>query len=226
MGNKLKYLFLFFGMWFSLAVYAQRDLNMGVFLSGELDKRLNDNWNLSVSEELRLMNAPVGFERSVTSAGVDYAFLHRKIKMGAYYSFLYLYNNNHYFEPRHRYYFNLSYRESIGRYTLSWRGRVQGTYRDENRGMYKINPKYVLRNKFQIDYSFWGRPWKPFLSCDLSNELNNPMGNELTRIRYEAGTSWRLNRTDFMEFFVRFDQSLNAKDPFVLALGIGYKLKL
>ena len=227
MVNKLKYLFLFFGMWLSLMTYAQRnDTNLGMSFSGDLEKSLNHRWDLSIGEEVRLLNNSTVFNRSTTSIGLDYTIFDRRVKIGAYYAFIYLHNDDYLYEIRHRYYFNLLYKETLGRYTLSWRGRFQGTQRDENRGMYKVNPKYVMKNKFQVEYSVWGRPWKPFISGDLSTELNNPMGNELTRIRYEAGTAWRLNRTDYLEFFVRFDQYTDSQEPYVLALGIGYKLKL
>ncbi|GHT76641.1 hypothetical protein AGMMS50262_15400 [Bacteroidia bacterium] len=223
--NKRKYLFLLL-IGFSLTLYAQRQTNYGAIFSGELEKGLTPNLSLSLGEEVRLIDNSVGFDRSSTSVGLDYAFLQKKIKVGAYYNFMYLYNSDHYYEPRHRYYFNLSYKEAVGQFTLSWRGRFQGTYRDENHGEYKINPKYVMKNKFEVEYSVWGHPWKPFISCDFTSELNDPTGNDLTRVRYEGGTTWRLNRTDYLNFFVRFDQYLTAKDPHVLSLGVGYKVKL
>jgi hypothetical protein len=145
--------------------------------------------------------------------------------MGGYYAFLYLYNDKHLFEARHRYYFNLSYKETFNRWTFSWRGRWQVTHRDENRGEYKINPKQVLRNKFQIEYSVWGKPWKPSVSCELYNDLNNPAGNYLTRIRYQAGTTWRLNRTDYLDFFARYDQYMDMRELNIISLGITWKLK-
>ena len=227
MVNKLKYLFLIFGMWFSLTTFAQKnDMDLGMSISGDLEKSLNRKWDLSFGQEVRLIDNPVVFSRSTTSIGLDYTLFERKMKIGAYYAFLYLYNNDYLFEARHRYYFNISYKEALGQFTLSWRGRLQGTTRDENRGMYKINPKYVMKNKFQVEYAVWGRPWKPFISGDLSTDLNNPMGNDLTRVRYEVGTAWRLNRTDYIDIFFRFDQYLDTRDPYVLSFGIGYKLKL
>ncbi|GHT01858.1 hypothetical protein FACS189421_14500 [Bacteroidia bacterium] len=173
-----------------------------------------------------MVDNSIGFDRSVTSAGIDYALFDKKLKLGAYYAFIYLYNDDRLFEPRHRYYFNLSYRETVNSFTLSWRGRVQGTYRDENHGEYKTNPKYGLKNRIQVEYSIFGSPWKPFASCELSNELYNPLGNEWTRIRYQGGVAWRLNRTDYLDFFVRYDHYTDRREPQVLSIGVGYKVKL
>ena len=175
---------------FPFVAFAQseQETNAGAVLSAELEKDLTRFFSVSMEEEVRLVNNTTGFDRSVTSLGVDYALFDRKLKAGVYYALIYLYNNDHLFEPRHRYYFNLSYKETVDAFTFSWRGRFQGTYRDENRGEYKINPKYVLKNRLQVEYAIFGKPWKPFASCELSNELNDPLGNELTRIRYQGGT--------------------------------------
>jgi len=214
----------------SLLTFAQgqRETNIGASLSAELQKEdlFLRNLNLTVEEEVRLIDNIKGFDRSVTSLGLDYSFFEKRMKVGGYYAFIYLYNDKHYYEPRHRYYLNLSFKQPWQRYTFSWRGRVQGTYRDENRGAYKTNPKYIMKNKFEIEYSVWGRPWKPYISCDFSTELNNPIGNELTRIRYQGGTSWRLNRTDYLDFFMRFDNYFSDDDPHVFSVGVGYRLKM
>ena len=222
--HKLTLLFLLLSVCFPL-IAQERETDAGLSLSFEGQKELIRNMSLSIEEEVRLVTNTIGFDRSVTSAGLDYALWNKRIKVGATYAFIYLYNNDYWFEPRHRYYFNLSYRETVGNFTFSWRGRVQGTYRQENRGRYKINPKYIMKNKFEIEYSIWGKPWKPFVSCDLSSELNDPTGNDLSRIRTEAGTTYRLNRTDYLTFFLRWDEYLIDDDPRVIAAGIGYRMK-
>ncbi|GAB6011528.1 DUF2490 domain-containing protein [Viscerimonas tarda] len=203
----------------------QQETSYGLSLSVALEKKLSRVFDLKVEEELRLLNNEVNFDRNMATVGLDYALFERKLKLGAYYSFIYLYNDDHYYEPRRRYYFNVSYKESLSQFTLSWRGRAQGTYRDESTGEYKINPKYVMKNKFQVDYAIWGKPWDPYLSCDLYNDLNNPKGNKLTRFRYQLGASWRLNRTDYLDFFTRYDHYLDHRDPLVFSLGVGYKMK-
>ncbi|GHT18962.1 hypothetical protein AGMMS4957_02240 [Bacteroidia bacterium] len=207
-----------------LAAQAHRT-NVGISLSAELQKSVGRNWSVSLEEEVRLVNNETGFDRSATAIGVDYTFLNNQLKVGAYYAFIYLYNSNHYYEPRQRYYLNLAYKQPVSQFTFSWRGRVQGTHRDEARGDYKINPKYVMKNKLEVDYTIWGKPWKPYLSCDLSTELNDYLGNDLTRLRYQGGTGWRLNRTDYVELFLRYDHHLNWKDANVVSLGLGYKVK-
>ena len=224
---KLPRLFFLSLLLISLPVIARSgdDTDIGLNLSYDADKQLIENLNLSAGAEVRFKTNGVGFERTTATAGLDYAFWKKRVKVGAFYEFIYRYNNNYFFDPRHRYYFNLSLRETFGRFTLLWRGRAQGTYRQENRGQYKINPKYVLRNKFEVEYSIWGKPWKPYVSAELFTELNNPMGNDLTRVRTESGAEYRINRTNYLTLYLRWDEYLVNNTPRVISLGAAYKMK-
>jgi len=213
----------------SVALLAQekRETDVGSSFSVELKKGLGQKFDVSLEEELRLLtNNNNGFDRWVSTVGVDYSIISKKLKAGLYYSHLYRYNSNNYYENRHRYYFSLIYKESFGKYTVSWRGRVQGTYRDENWGEYKINPKYVWRNKLEIEYLIRGSRWKPYLFTETTHTLNDPLGNEITKLRFQGGTSWRLDRTTYLEVFLRWNEYLVMPDPRVVAIGIGYKKNL
>ncbi|GHU65684.1 hypothetical protein FACS1894123_11690 [Bacteroidia bacterium] len=226
MYKKLKYLLFFFLI--SVPVFAQskQETNYGAIFAFEGEKALGRNLSLGIEEEIRLIDNTKGFDRNVISAGLDYFLFNRKVKVGAYYAFLYLYNGDDYFEPRHRYYFNFSYKETVNSFILSWRGRIQGTYRDENYGSYKVNPKYVMKNKFEIDYAIWGSPWKPYISADMSTLLNDPVaGRELTRIRFQGGANWRWYRNIYLDFFLRWDEYPVRTDPRVLSVGASYKIK-
>ncbi|OAV71395.1 hypothetical protein Barb6_01432 [Bacteroidales bacterium Barb6] len=223
--RKIKYLIVFILL--PMLSFAQERANsgLGASLSFELQKGLLRNMDIAVEEEVRLVNNIVGFDRSITSLGLDYSLFENRVKIGACYAFIYRYNNDHLFEPRHRYYLNLSCKQPVNQFTFSWRGRVQGTYRDENRNDYKINPKYMMKNKFEANYAVWGKPWKPYIACELSTELNDPAGNDLIRIRYQGGTGWRLNRTAYLDFFLRYDNYLDGEELNVVAIGAGYRVK-
>jgi hypothetical protein len=205
---------------------SRKETDGGASLAFELEKECSRFFSLSAEEEIRLVSNGTGFDRSVTALGADWALAGRRLKIGAHYAFLYLYNNDYRYEPRHRIYLNVLYRETVAPLTLSWRGRLQGTFRDENRGAYRINPKQVLKNRIRAEYAIWGSPWKPFLSCELSSDLNDPESASPARVRYQGGASWRLNRTDHLDFFIRFDRYTSAKDPNAVYLGVEYTIKL
>ena len=212
----------------SIQVFSQsrKETDAGAILSAEINKSFKKRFDLTFAEEVRFITNTIGFERSVTTLGIDYTLWKKKLKMGVYYDFIYHYNKNRLFEARNRYYYNLSYKQAFESFTLTWRGRIQGTYRDENRDSYKINPKYVLKNRLQLEYSIFGKPWKPSVSCEISNELNNPMGNKVIRMRYEGGVTWRMNRTEYLDFFIRYGRQFDFRDSHVFYIGTGYKLKM
>jgi hypothetical protein len=58
----------------------EQTTSIGLITSVEVEKSLNRHFDLSVEEEVRLIS---GFERSVTTAGIDYALFDRKLKVGA-----------------------------------------------------------------------------------------------------------------------------------------------
>ncbi|MDR1223040.1 MAG: DUF2490 domain-containing protein, partial [Tannerella sp.] len=124
----------------------------GAALSFEVEKEYGRFLSLSVEEEVRLTGSGPGFDRSVTAVGADYAFINRRLKIGAHYAFQYLYNKDDLYEPRHRVYLNVLYRQAFAPFTLSWRGRLQSTLRDENRSSYRINPKHVMKNRIRAEY--------------------------------------------------------------------------
>lgn len=203
----------------------ERETDLGASLAIELEKNLSQHFSISLEEEVRLVTNEKGFDRNMLTLGLSYSFFER-FKAGIAYCNIHLYNSKHYFENRHRFYATLSYKQPLGDFTLSWRGRFQGTYRNENRGEYKINPKYVLRNKIDLEYKIFGSPWRPSISADFSNTTNDPTGNYFYRVRYQGGVNWRMNRTESMEFFFRFDHYLADEDPHVMALGVTFKKKL
>lgn len=221
-----KYTFILFLICFSgTSLYAERETDYGASFTFEMSKDLNRHFSINFDEEIRLVNNnKYNFDRSATTVGLDYSIIRKKLKVGAYYSFLYLYNSDFLFEPRHRFFVNVSYKEDIDKFTISWRGRFQGTVRDEDRGLYKVNPKYVLRNKFEVEYNIWKSRWKPYVSCDLATVLNDPR-YDLTRIRLQGGTEVRLTRTTYMTMFARYDINYEKGDNNIFSLGLSYRIK-
>ena len=211
---------------FSLPLLGQeRETDVGGIFSVQLNKDLNKRTAISLDEEVRLLSNNTGFERFTSGVGIEYNII-KKLKAGVFYNFMYMYNNNFLYEIRHRYYVNLSYKQKIDRkISLTWRTRFQGTNRDETKGEYKTNPKYVLRNKLEADYNIPGSRWKPYFSVEATNSMNDPLGNEIYRLRFQGGTNWRLDKTNYLEFFVRWDEYIVMPDPRVVSIGVGYIAK-
>ncbi|MDR0505944.1 MAG: DUF2490 domain-containing protein [Dysgonamonadaceae bacterium] len=225
MTNKIKYAILLLLMALPLFAQPKKETNLGTSLSLNFEKKINRKLDLELGEEVRLINNNAGFDRCISIAGLDY-FLLQEMKIGAYYSFIYQYNNDFLYEARHRFYVNISYKKTFEPFVFSWRGRFQTTYRDENRGEYRVNPKYAVKNKFEVAYLIWGSPWKPFLSCDFSTDLNDPeTKGRISKIRCEGGVNWRYDRTTYFDFFLRFDSRTPLKNANVLSIGANYRKK-
>lgn len=196
-------------------------------MSFAVDRDVRRNLNINFEEEVRLITGNNGFDRTVGTLGFDYALFDKRIKIGACYAFIYLCNDDRVYEPRHRFFLNLSCRQNLEPFTFSWRIRLQETLRDDSRGRYRINPRYVMKNKLEVEYAVWGKPWKPFLSCDFSTNLNDPETRyDLIRLRFQGGVTWRLDRTRSIDFLVRWDEYLKTRDPRVISLGVAYRLRL
>jgi hypothetical protein len=224
-------LFLLFPV---LAIAQERGTQGGLSLQYEAEKDLLDNrygniLSISVDEEIRLVgnNNPASFDRSVTSIGFNYGLFNNRLKTGVYYAFIYLWNGDYLYEPRHRFYFNMSYKQPLDRqWQVLWRGRVQSTLRDENTGMYRVNPRYVMKNKFEVRYHKLGTPFQPYLSCDFSTYLNdNETHYDIARLRFQAGTTYRLNLTNTFDVFIRWDEYRTKDDPRIIYLGASYSMK-
>jgi len=211
----------------TLSAQPPRETQGGAIASFGAEKELLRNLDLRFEEELRLLATANVYERTVSSLGLDYSLINKKLKVGAYYAFIYLYNNDYLYESRHRFYLNLTYRQNLEPFTLSWRTRLQTTLRDESRGSYRVNPRHVLKNRLEITYAIFGKPWKPFLSFDLSNYLNDAETRlDPVRLRTQAGVSHRINRTNTIDFFIRWDEHFIAPDPRIISLGAAYKIVL
>lgn len=214
---------------FPVVLLAQndRETRLGTVLSVELEKEFARNFSGIFEQELRLENNTTGFDRTASTLGLEYSLFSKKVKMGGFYTFIHMYNNDFVFESRNRFYFNLIYKETFEPFTIMWRGRIQSTFRDEDKGSYRVNPRHSLKNKLEVSYEIFGLPVKPFVSCDFSTIIFDPLRDfELTRIRYTGGVNWRLNRTNYMELFLRYDHRTDYRDPNTLALGATYKIRL
>lgn len=203
----------------------EESTDLGASFAFELQKKLSTNLDISLEEELRLATNGSGFERNALTAGAGYSFLNKRMKVGLFYSYIYQYKekgNQH----RHRYYATLLYKQPLGRFELSWRGRIQGTYQKLKETSKKVNPSYVLRNKLEVTYNIRQSPWEPFLSAETSHSLNKKKDNGLYRVRYLTGASYKINKMNSLSLFLRYDSYYKDEGPDLLGIGVGYKLKL
>jgi hypothetical protein len=180
----------------------------------------------SASQELRFNQNYTNFDRSLTSVGLDYTILSKLLKAEAEYDFI-CQNQIGYFEIRHRVALGLSATAKSYSFYFKLRTKLQSTFRDETRGDYKFNPKYVWRNKFECSYTIFGSPVKPFASAEVFCPLNSVHGFFMDGYRATAGVKYRTSAHVTWEFLLRCDQEIQQANPKrIFYTGVGWNYDL
>lgn len=184
--------------------------NVGI----EFSKNLSRFWEFSFSEEIRLNNFSSHYARSETALGIDYKTLNKKTKWGLSYSLLNKENNDFYYENQHRLTAQFYYKERLSRNVkLNWRTKLQSTYRNENIADYKVNPKFYLRNKIQLNYVIPFSRMEPTASCEVYYSLNDLEQNRIDKIRTSLGLDYLISPKSSLEFYLRYDADIQVKEP-------------
>lgn len=226
--NKTKrYVFLICFVSFSFFSFSQfNKVDLGFNTDINVEKELYQNLVINIAEELRLESNEVGFDRNVITVGLDYSIFNKSLEFGVYYAFIYTYNNENIFEPRNRLYTEISYKHSFEQFKVSWRSRLQATYIKINEIESKINQNYHMKNKLEIAYVIKNKAFTPFLSCDISTNLNGENSYGVERLRFKSGTAWHINGKNTLYFFIKWDEYLDKIPNDIVALGVSYFLKL
>lgn len=210
------------------AAYATDKEREGETLWGiEFSKKFKKSLELSIGEELRTRSFIQEVNRLSTNVAMTYNHPDLKaLKGGIDYNFLNYFEHNRIEENRHRLSVYLQYKYSYAGVDFSLRTRMQTTFRDESRGSYAVNPKYVWRNRIRIAYPIYRTPYEPYFQFEVNNPVANPKGNRVNRLRYRAGCEYRINKHNAIDLFFRCTQEINQADDITLfGVGVGYNFK-
>ena len=204
-------------------LYAQTT-DFGIRFGAEISKKLTKKIELQFEEEIRLNQNVTEYDRSMTTLGGSYA-INKTFKAGVFYTYIYANNQDDgYYESRHRFGGWIQAAQKLNRFKITLREKFQDTYRDEDLGNYKYNPKTYLRSKLEVSYNIKKSPFTPYLSAEMHYQLNNPSGNETDKWRYTAGTEYTINKKFTIDLFYRLDKEINVKNPANISV-IGTMLK-
>ncbi|MCK9301825.1 MAG: DUF2490 domain-containing protein [Bacteroidales bacterium] len=205
------------------ALHAQ-SFDIGGIAGVDYNRDIGNSFNISLEEEIKFSNYFSNYDRFKSGISIDYSHpKYDKFKIGVGADYLNK-NETEYYDSRFRWNATFSYSEKYRQYKFSYRARFQSTYRDENRGDYKLNPKNYLRNRLEVGYTFYTKPIKLALSTELFLRLNNPEGNFIDNIRTTFEVNYRFTRRSSMSFFVRSDNEIQVKNPLnAVYAGVVYK---
>lgn len=222
--KQLKILFFTASLLTIHTLSAQDDL--GSSLSADITKRIIPGLNLSLEEDFRLRDNLSEVDRFSTTLELSYKPW-KFLKLGGAYNLI---NYNHEtkgWEVRHRYYFFATGSYRINRFTVSLRERFQSTYRVGVKETSKrANPKLYLRSRLEVEYDIRNCKFEPFASVELYNTLNDPQGNKMNKLKYTAGSKYKLNKRNSLQLYYRY---VNFKDDdegdgkHMIGLGYSYK---
>lgn len=200
--------------------------DVGAIGSVALSKDFGRSWDAKLEQELRFNHNLSTFDRSLTSIGVDYALIRNFLKAQVDYDFIYQ-RQNDYFEFRHRTSAALATSISCRSLDFELRTRGQAIWRDESRGDYKFNPRYVWRNKLECSYKIFGSPVKPFASGEVFLPLNSAHDFYMDGYRVTLGLKYRTSQHASLQFYLRYDQDVQQANPkSILYGGVGWNYKL
>ena len=222
--KQLKILFFTASLLTIHTLSAQDDL--GSSLSADITKRIIPGLNLSLEEDFRLRDNLSEVDRFSTTLELSHKPW-KFLKLGGAYNLI---NYNHEtkgWEVRHRYYFFATGSYRINRFTVSLRERFQSTYRVGVKETSKrANPKLYLRSRLEVEYDIRNCKFEPFASVELYNTLNDPQGNKMNKLKYTAGSKYKLNKRNSLQLYYRYvnfkdDDEGNGKHM----IGLGYSYK-
>lgn len=209
-----------FGIWSSVAV--SKSLSKKATIVGELENRTADNSSL--------------ISRWGVQLGASYKVV-KFLSIGAAYQFQY-YNDIKYsdFQPRNRFIVYGQGKYKWENFSFSLRERFQLTTKDESDRIkasgkintYKINPSSVWRNRLKVEYDIHKSHFSPYASFESFYQLNNPDGNAFEGLRYTVGTSYKINKRNFLDISGIYHKEINADEPTnqsVISLGYTYNFK-
>lgn len=210
----------------SASAQSERTTDFGAILSAKYDAPLAGNLSINVEEELRFENSCTQMDRWLNEVGLEYPFLHKRMRVGLLGGAIRRYNDNGYFENRARVGIDINYSETFRRFKFTYRSRVMATFRDNSVGDYRVNPKLYWRHRLQAAYQMPNSRFKYTLSAELHWLLNDPKASVVDNIRTVFTVDYRLTRRQVLGFSLRMDNDIQVKEPIDrFYLGITYHLK-
>lgn len=188
----------------------QADLGSKLELEGTEGIRLNNNSSQldEIYTELSLGFSPWKF----LELGGNYRFIHNRKADGSR-------------ENLNRFDIDLKLKSEIKRFDFEYRFRWETypTFANEN-------PDHVffLRHKLAAEYDIRKCKITPYFSGELFFKFRDSKADELRKLRYSAGTSYKLNKYHRFVLLLRYQKEINVKVPekdFILILRYKYYIR-
>lgn len=209
---------------FACALQAQTT-DFGAIVGAGYSGKIVKGFGYSVEGEVKTSGNFTEFNRFKVSGGLGYSFWKSRFKVSADFDYI-LKNRETYLENRYRVSGGLTYSEKIRSLKLSLRSKYQASFYDESHALHKFNPKTYIRNRFEVSYSFFSKPVKLYASTEMFIRMYKPDSRFIDEVRTVVGVTYRLNKNNALDFYLRADNEVQVKNPAnIYYIGVGYSFK-
>lgn len=224
---------------------AQSD-DFGIWTSAEVQKKLGNHWSAGIEAEFRTQDGLSDVERWAGTVDVGYKF-NDYLKADAAYTYIYRHVESRttskgnvvsdYWSPRHRFSFALTGSVKWSRLEFSLRERYQITHRTEQTaskydgddGSQKADEvvagktRSLLRSRLQVEWDIKKSRFKPYVSCELFNLINDDWSLDKTRLT--IGTAYKFNKKHSLDVYYRYQDQSDDDESNGHVIGVAYKFK-
>ena len=206
------------------ASLSAQNSDWGVRTGIEVEKKLNKKWEIGLGGEYRTkdgMSLTDQIRGSFETGYKPWKFL----KFGAGYELIAdKKKKRDIFVNRHRFKFDATGSYKFQRFTASWRPRLQLTvYDDDDVDDDELdNYRWVLRNRFGLNYNIPKIPLKPYVQVEVYHRVfNNP---DYYKNRFSTGLEYTIAKQHEIDLGYKRDSEItNGKKSYFDVLAVKYK---
>ncbi|MGI8893450.1 MAG: DUF2490 domain-containing protein, partial [Bacteroidia bacterium] len=193
------------------------------WLSLSVEKKVSTFLSVELSQEFRFYENISEVGTAFSQAEFQYKIF-RELRMGGEYRFIQSKRLDDTYRIRHRYAFFIIYIFDLNRFSIRIREKFQSRYTQINSSEGGNIPKDILRSRLTVNYDLRKR-YSPFVAGELYLQLNNPIGNEIEKLRYKAGIDYEVNKHHSLTLAYLIDKEVNQNKPrtdYVFDIGYNF----
>ena len=206
----------------AVGVSAQNS-DWGVRTGIELEKKLNKKWEIGLGGEYRWKEGMSLTDQVRGTFDAGYKPL-KFLKLGAGYELIAdKKQKRDIFLYRHRFKLDATGSFKYQRFTMSWRPRLQVTFYDDDVGDDELdNYRWVLRNRFGLNYNIRKVPLKPYVRIEIYNRVfSNP---DYYKNRFSTGLEYTIAKQHEIDLGYKRDSEIsNGTKSYFDVLEVKYK---
>jgi hypothetical protein len=195
-----------------------------IYLETKITKRMNAHINQQTrfgnnASQFQLAYADMGVGYRITKfmlVNLDYVFIRRR-------EYVDKHEDQQIIGTRHQFYTSVVMKKNIHRYRVTYRGMLQGQFKDAYSSQRGVFPQYYFRNKLSLRYTL-NKYFTPYIASELYYNFNTKGHNGFNRERYFVGVFYNLGSKSAIELYYLIQQPLRMQTnmPLVFVLGIGF----